>query len=219
MTTTTRLYTANAEPWYTPATVRGTWDSTNGSGNVGQLGAKGGAAATCIAWKDGGGTWTLLVSRWVSEPLTNDYSFTASDTIEWLLGVKISSVFNAASTWDVFAYVTTGDSDTPRGTILTNTVGTDGITETATGRGDGARNLTATVAALKGDRVVVEIGVRKTGTATGTRTWTQNYGNTGATDLSSGSTDVTTKPGWIELVTASDPWGPLARTRRAIVIG
>lgn len=218
MTTTTRLYTANAAAWYTPPTVRGTWTDTEGSGNIFRLSSKAGAAATLIAWSLGGGTWTLLVSRWVSDPIKQDYSFTAADTIEWLAGVEISSTVNAASTWDVFAYVTTGNTDTPRGTILTNTVGSTAIDGTATGHGDGAKNLTATVNALKGDRVVVEMGVRKTGTATGTRTWTQNYGNTGGTDLTEGSVNVTIKPGWIELVTASDPWAAGATTRRVMSV-
>lgn len=218
MTTTTRLYTANAAPWYTPSTVQGTWTDTEGSGNIYRLSAKNGAAGTPIAWSSGGGTWTLLVSRWVTDPIKTDYTFGTADTIQWTMGVKISSVTNAASTWDVFAYVTSGDTDTPRGTILTNTIGTAAISETATGRGDAVTNLTGSVAALKGDRIVVEVGVRKTGTATGTRTWTQDIGNTGGTDLTDGSTDVTTKPGWIEVVTASDPWAAGTATRRVISV-
>lgn len=218
MTTTTRLYTANAAAWYTPPSIRGTWTDPEGSGNVKRLSTKAGAAATLIAFALGAGTWTLLVSRWVSEPLKADYEFTAADTIQWLMGAKNSNDLNAVIKWDVFVYVTSANTDTPRGTILTNTVGTAVITETATGHGDGATNLTATVNALKGDRIVVEIGIQKTGSATGTRTITQNYGNTGGTDLTEGSTNVTTEPGWIELVTAADPWLAGASTRRVVVV-
>src|SRR3989344_4462594 len=51
---------------------------------------------------------------------------------------------------------------------------------------------TDTVKALAGDRIVVEFGYQAQNTTTVTQTGTMNYGNTGATDLTDGSVNVTT---------------------------
>lgn len=220
MTTTTRLYTSNAAAGYTPATVRGTWTESAGSANVGKLAGKAGTAATYAVVKAAvGGTWTLLCSRWVSNALTAAYPFSTSDTLQAVLGMKTSSTTNSDIVIDLYAYITTGDSDTPRGTILSNSVGTDIFNTTATGRAWPLTNLTGSVSAQIGDRLVIEVGVQKTGSATGTRTITEDYGNTGGTDLTAGSTSVTTQPGWIELVTASDPWGAGAASSIKTVVG
>lgn len=195
----TRLYLSNFAAGYNPATTRGTWTYTDGSGNVKEMGGKVGSAATFVpTGKAAAGTWNQFSSKWVSPPLNADFLFSTAHTLSLVIGTKISSVTNAAGQWAIMAYVTTGDSDTPRGTILAQTTeAAADFSATATGRAGDAWAL-ANLQAYAGDRIVIELGWQKTGTATSTRTHTHNYGNVGATDLTNGSANVTTEPGWFE---------------------
>lgn len=193
----TRLYVQNIAAPYSPATKRGAWDLTTGfvDKKIG-LNKTGTATTVGIAETSGTTNYDVLLARFVSDPLQSDTSFTTSDTVQWILGIKESSN-SLNGYYHVHVYVTTGDSDTARGTLLTDNIGGTEFTTTATGRGEGAKTLSA-VSALAGDRVVVEVGYQAKNTSTTSFTGTLNYGATGATDLVQGNTSVTTNPGWIE---------------------
>lgn len=187
----TRLYLSNAAPGYTPTTKRGGW--TVSSATLARaLATKSGAAATA----SGTGLTTsgqhALIGRWISSAFLSGGTFGGG--ISWVVGaIRTSNMTGCVAR--LYVYATTGDSDTPRGTALTYNGGT-AWTTTATGRGGSTTLTDVTVQA--GDRIVVELGLQLTGASTAAATGTVNYGNTGATDLTSGSTSVTTQPGWVE---------------------
>lgn len=92
-----------------------------------------------------------------------------------------------------------------RGTLLSDNIGATEWPTSATGRGEGAKTLTP-VAVQAGDRVVFEIGYRAQNTSTTSYTGTLHYGGTGTTDLTSGNTNVTTQPGWVEFSDPNQLW-------------
>lgn len=199
----TRLYLTNAAPGYTPSTKRGGWDLSTAS-LARQLGPSPSGTATTAAGSKSTATtnWDVLLGRWISDPM--DRAGDLSGTVQWIIGVLESST-NANMVFHLHIFVTQGDSDNVRGTVLTDNIGgTEWANSTATGRGESTQALT-TVACQVGDRVVVEVGYQSQASGTG-YTGTINYGGTGNTDLASASTAVTTNPGWIEF---SDPNGVL----------
>lgn len=203
MAVTKRFYVADATVPYSPATFRGAWDAT--AGTVDKLLSDrpaGAAAQVGIAETNATANWDVMLGRWVSNAIGVDYTFTVSDTVEWVIGAREGNALQD-SLLHVHIYVTTGDSDTVRGTLLTDFIGATELPTTAAGDGDGAQTLAGTVAALAGDRVVVEIGYRNQEASATSRISTINYGNTGTTDLTDANTNVTTRPGWVQFVTAT----------------
>lgn len=201
-----RLYlTASAAP-YTPTTIRGTWDNAGATG-ASHLGPRpaGTAATAAIAVGSITANWDVVLRRFVSDPVVT--AGTISGTAAWILGVLES---NAAANAFVHLhlYVTVGDSDTVRGTLLSDYVDTGTEwTSTGTGRGVGAQAVTS-VAVQTGDRIVAVVGYRASADTTG-RTATLHYGNAGAADLAQGGTGVTTAPGYVELSGADGLFYPL----------
>ena len=192
----TRLYVQNAAAPYSPATKRGAWDTTASFVDKQIDTTKSGAAANvAIAEAVTTANYDVMLARFVSPALAENKVI--SGTVQWILGVTESS--NSANDFfHVHIFVTQGDTDNVRGTLLTDNIGaTEWRLNTAEGRGEGAKALT-TVSALAGDRIVVEVGYQAQNTSGTSFTGTLHYGNTGATDLTSGSTNVTTEPGWIE---------------------
>jgi hypothetical protein len=204
----TRLYLSNAAPAYTPPTVRGAWVAV--SALVRALGDKAGAAAT--AQKLAASTTSpSAVGRWVSAPFTAAGAL--AGTVTWAFGALDSN--SVPITW-AHIFVTAGDTDTVRGTLLTNYNGGTAWPTTAAGVSSGAVALTSVTVAV-GDRIVVELGA--SGDFRGTRNLTVNYGGTDPTDMTgAGDTAVTTHPGWFEF-SAADPLFvapvPVPVTRRA----
>lgn len=200
----TQLYlTANAAP-YTPATLRGAWDDTSGAVTMALDVVKdAGGTITSVAKAEinASTTWDVLLYRGVSQPLAAQ---TISGTIQVLLGILESSA-TADFNWHVHVYVTQGDSDTPRGTLLTDYVealGTNEWPTTATGKQLNAAQTLASLAITAGDRLVVEIGYIARNSVTTSFTGTLRYGtltSTGlvAADLTNGSTAVTTLAGFL----------------------
>lgn len=205
MTITTRLYLQNATAPYSPTTLRGAWDAT-ASAVTKYLGAYAAGTATTVAIAEVSTTnnWDVLLARFVSDGFANAVTLSASDTVQWIAGLKESST-SANAFVHVHIYVTQGDSDTPRGTLLSDFIGATEFTTTAGGRGEGAKSLAGTVACSVGDRIVVEIGYQDQNTVSTSFTSTLNYGAAGP-DLTNGSTSVTTQAGWVEFVTASNPF-------------
>lgn len=197
-----RFYANNAAAGYTPTTIRGGWDVTTQNGSS-QLGTTKSGTATTVAQAVGSTADSrgVLLRRFVSDPIA--YSGTLAGTLQWVLGIKESAT-GLDGYYKVYAFVTAGDSDTNRGTLINNEYavgdtpggGTE-FTTTATGRGEGAASISP-VAVTAGDRICIEIGYDTDGASSTTQTATLNYGGTGATDLTQGSTSVTTQPGWFE---------------------
>lgn len=203
MAVTKRFYLGNSAAPYSPATFKGAWDASAGTVDKRLTNKPYGAAATIgIAETNATANWDVMLARFVSDPLGIDYQFTASDTVEWVIGVKESNIAQDGFS-HIHIYVTQGDSNNVRGTLLADDIGTTEWTTTATGDGDGAVALAGTVNAIAGDRIVIEIGYRSVEASATSRTGTINYGNTGTTDLTDGSTSVTTQPGWFQFITAT----------------
>lgn len=203
----TRLYLTNSTTPYTPATIRGSWDSTT-SAITQYLGpAAGGAAATrAQAETSTSSTFDVLLGRWVSDGAVA--AGTLSGTLAYCYGAFATHFSSSPGNLRPYfhVYVTTGDSDTPRGTILSNYVDTSQLypdNNTNTPSGVGLADISLTSLSIQaGDRLVVELGFRATNTTSSSRTGTMNYGNTGGRDLAKGSTSVTASPGWVQF---SDP--------------
>ena len=199
---TKTFYLTNSPPDFTPSTVRGAWDVTTGNiCRAGQRYPSGIATTRAQACGATGAGRDVLLGRWVIGPLVADYLFTTSDTVAWIAGIRESSV-NLNGFYHVHVFATQGQTDTLRGTLLTDSIGGTEFTTTATGRGEGALTLAA-LQCYAGDYIVVEIGYQSSSNNT-TYTSTINYGNVGTTDLTQGNTTVTTRPGSISLVTGSE---------------
>lgn len=187
---TTRFYLQNQAPGYTPATVRGTWGHGVPAGNYAIGTSKVGVSAAIGHAGDGAASTSLLIARFVSSALT------AAATVDWVQGVVMMR--ESQSTMDAYprfhVYVTQGDTDNVRGTIVANqAMGAIELGGTATGMALDTATTTP-VAAQAGDRIVIEAGVNH---ATGTvRTGYVYYGGT-SSDLTAGS-QTTTLPGWVE---------------------
>ncbi len=191
----TRLYLGNAAASYTPTTKRGAWDNSAATLARRLSPVPEGAAATAaIAETSATNAFDVLWGRWISDPAIT--AGTLSGTVQWIAGVLESNTA-ANDFFHVHIFVTAGDTDTVRGTLLTNNIGATEFTTTATGRGEGAKTVT-NVAVQVGDRIVVEIGYVANNTVTTSYTGTLHYGNTGTADLAQGGTTVTTSPGWVE---------------------
>ncbi|MFJ2292099.1 hypothetical protein ACIOG7_10360 [Streptomyces sp. NPDC087894] len=205
----TRWYVGNSAAPYTPATIRGGWEKTAGAVTGLLAGRPTGTAAT-IAQSVGATTnpYDVLWGRWVSAPAVA--ADTISGTLSYILG-RVENNAGANANFYLHVFVTAGDSDTVRGTLLANYTLASEFPTTAAGGGASGVAVTST-AIQAGDRLVVEVGYRALGATSAAYTATLNYGNTGVTDLASGGTGVTTAPGWIELSGADGLFAPQVST-------
>lgn len=190
----TRLYFNFETIPYTPTTIRGAWDAT-GTPSTGKLGVTPVGASTTITKTETSTTndYDILFGRWVSDPLTANV--TIDDPIAFMLR---ASEANAAANafYHLHVYVTTGNSDTPRGTLLSDYIGSTEFTTTAGGLG--ASGITPTsVSAQAGDRIVVEVGARLSNVVATSYNIVIAYGGTNAVDVTSGNTTAA-RPKWIE---------------------
>jgi len=204
-----RLYFTNSAAAYMPATKRGGWEQA-GASLTRLLGVRpaGTAATAAVATGSTGAANDVLWGRWSSAGAVA--AGTLAGTAQAIIGaVESNAACNANMYLHIF--VTAGDSDTVRGTALSNWAGATEFTTTANGRDSGAQTLTS-VAVSAGDRLVVEIGYRSISADTTARTATMNYGNAGTTDLTATATTVTTTPGWIEFSGAAGIWTSLIET-------
>ena len=184
----TKLYPSAVGVAYTPATIRGAWEKTTGHAICG-MGAKdlsglGGPLSIGSAETVSSTDYDVLLLRCVSAPLAADHNF--SGTLNLMMGVQES---NAAAdmAYYLHVFITQGDTDNLRGTLLANYADPDTNEwgTTALGKALSAAATLTVVAALTGDRIVVEIGYRSRNTVTTSRTGTIWYGGSGS-DLSSG---------------------------------
>jgi hypothetical protein len=184
----TKLYPSAVGVAYTPTTIRGAWEKTTGHAICG-MGAKdlsglGGPLSIGSAETVSSADYDVLLLRCVSAPLAADHNF--SGTLNLMMGVQES---NAAAdmAYYLHVFVTQGDTDNLRGTLLANYADPDTNEwgTTALGKALSAAATLTAVAALTGDRIVVEIGYRSRNTVTTSRTGTIWYGGSGS-DLTSG---------------------------------
>lgn len=177
----TKLYLHNAPAPYTPATIRGSFDQTAGAVTKAADSRKeGGGINTPIAITETNATnpWRVLLGRWIGGPLAAQ---TISGTVNLLLGIFEDNAL-ANLNWFLHIYVTQGDSDTPRGTLLANYSEALGVNEWPTSGAFGdfrELNAAATLSSLAvsdGDRPVFEIGYVSREASATARTGTIRYG-------------------------------------------
>lgn len=179
----TKIYLTNNTAPYTPATLRGAWDDTAGAVTRAlEPGKSIGGTSTTVARAETSATnnFDVLLYRGVSGPLASQ---TLSGTVQVTIGVTESNA-SGNFAYHVHMYVTTGDSDTPRGTILTDYVETTanewGTTAGTSGRSFTSAQSLSSLAITSGDRLVVEIGYVAINTSTTSFTGTLGYGTLAA---------------------------------------
>lgn len=190
----TRLYIDPTAIPYTPATIRGAWDAT-GTPSTGKLTLVPTGSNTAITKTETVATnnYDILFGRWVSDGLVSNK--TIAGTIALMMRVSEANLA-ANAFFHVHIYVTTGNSDTPRGTLLSDYIGATEFTTTNGGLGFTGVSLTS-VAAQAGDRIVIEIGAQLQNTVTTSYNIVMSYGGAGTTDLVSGNTTAA-NPKWIQ---------------------
>lgn len=196
--TPTRFYMQNAAPDVTVATHRGAWDATGSVLQRKLALTKSGAIATqAVAEASATNNYDVLMLKFVSEPITAAQTITG--TLNWVAGsLESNNAMNA--NWHVHAYVTQGNTDNLRGTLITDyteAAGTNEWPNTATGDGPTGAVTLSSVAISANDRIVIEAGYVARNTSTTSRTGTLWYGGTNSTDLALGG-DETSLPGWWE---------------------
>ncbi len=159
----TRLYLSRNGPTYTPPTIRGAWEGTSTLTRALQTKPDEASQGESIAASNYEVTtltaFDVMVIKGVTAPLAADYTF--GGTLNLMMAVQ-QSFSNSSNSYYLHAYVTVGASDVVRGTLLANYFdsSTNDWTTTAAARPlQTAQALTA-VAALAGDRIVVELGFR-----------------------------------------------------------
>lgn len=179
-----RLYVTRGAPTYTPATMRGAWERTNeqiarrlqtapDEPNLGAVTSNSSYETTTLATND------QLVIRAITAPLAANYTF--GGTLNVMLAVQ-QTFSNSANCFYIHAYVTTGNSDTVRGTLLANYVDTPGNdwSTTAAAKALLAAQTLSAVAAQAGDRIVVEIGFKAKNTFSTQQFGIVYYGGSGS---------------------------------------
>lgn len=186
----TTFYLNDATAPYTPTTYKGAWDDTVVA-ITRQLAVDklvGGAnAANQRSENTATVDFDVLLFRGVTGPL-------AAQTITGSLDVMLGVAENSASAdlvYHIHAYVTQGNSDTVRGTLVADyveTTGNEWPVGTVLGKGLATAQTVFNVAASLGDRIVVEIGYRALNSLTTNFTGTLRYGGgASTTDLTAGA--------------------------------
>jgi hypothetical protein len=185
----TKLYPSAAGVAYTPTTIRGAWEKITGHAICGMHTAKdlaglGGPLSITNAETSASADYDVLLLRSVSAPLAADHNF--SGTLNLVMGVQESTTA-ADMAYYIHVFVTQGDTDNLRGTLLANYADPDTNEwgATALGKALTAAATLSAVSALAGDRIVIEIGYRSRNTTATSRTGTIWYGGS-SSDLASG---------------------------------
>jgi hypothetical protein len=184
----TKYYFQNAAAAITPTGTFFPWNSTTGTVFAAMGTTKSGAATTkAVSETSAVGGFSARALVFVGPPTITDGAVDGPITV--IMGTRETTAGNLY----FFAYVglirsgsliSGGDYN-----IVSNTA-------TATGRQLDIA-MSSPISSLAGDRIAVEIGLYTSNTTTTSQTLTLNYGATGATDLTAGSTAVTTNPGYI----------------------
>jgi len=196
-----KLYLRNEAAGYSPATFQGTWDDTSAfvtrAMDVASLDA-GADVQVSKAETSTSNPYRVGLVRLVSAPL-------AAQTISgWVNLLAATGESNVAADmfYQVHIYATQGDTDTPRGTLLSNYAesSTNEWTTpdtTTTGLALQGNQTLSSLAVSAGDRLVVELGYAARNTSATSRTGAMAYGG-GPQPLLAGQ-GYTTGIGYIEL--------------------
>lgn len=190
----TRKYLTTTAAGYTPTTKRGSW-TTSSATLTGLLATRPAGTSTTSAVAVGSTTANrdILIGRWISDGAVA--AGTTSGTVQWVIGIlESNAALNAF--FHIHIFVTAGDSDTVRGTLLTDSIGATEWGTAYAGLTEGTKSV-GSVSVQVGDRLVVEVGYRASSSNTA-YTGTVRYGGTSTTDLTNGSTTTADSP-WIEL--------------------
>lgn len=180
MPSSTKLYLLTAAAPYTPATIRGAWNDTAGAVTraLSPQPSEGRAFAE-VTRSETSATqpYSVLLYRGVSGPLEAQ---TISGTLDALL--SCSQSFGGANFyWHIHVYVTQGDSDTPRGTLLNDYTESTNVWPSnfgsAVGHGLASAQSLSSLGVSAGDRIVVEIGYVSRNTETFGYSGRLNYGS------------------------------------------
>ncbi len=196
----TKLYLSKTGTAFAPATIRGSWNRTTDGVVRGMHTSQddvlaGAPTATTASENSTVSGFSSLAVRAVSAPLEFDHTF--GGTLNLMLAVREDSS-NANMAYHVHVYVTQGNSDVVRGTLITNysDPDTNEWPTTAAGKPLLAAQSVTSVAALAGDRIVAEIGFDHYNTSVLSYTGSIYTGGNGS-DLASGGT-ATSGVGFIE---------------------
>lgn len=191
----TRLYLTRDSASYNPSTLRGSWNGS--SSNIWRMHiVRGNPGATSYGITEtSASVQDEMIHKFVSEPLGAGYNFTGSDTVQWMMAIQESDA-TSGMFFHLHIYVTQGDADTVRGTLLADNIGATEWPTAYAGKGEGTKSL-GTVSAQKGDRLVAEVGYRAQNTVTTSYTGNIYSGGASPTDLTDGDTNIA-HPGWIE---------------------
>ena len=195
----TRFYLTNTTAPYTPATFKGVWDKTTGSVTAKLGTTKIGANTLLYITKPGGvaAAQNVLWWRGVSDPLAAQ---TFGGTVNLVAAANEDSI-SSDSTFRLHIYVTQGDSDLVRGTVIDQYVDPFPAQEFLTSAKAldlAASQTVSAVSCQEGDRLVAEFGFRSestSGVAYGARLW---YGGTGADLVNDQVTNLTVDVGHID---------------------
>jgi hypothetical protein len=192
MSTLTLYFQNDAAP-VTPATIRGAWDYSTADHAHG-LAEKAGGAGVYASGTVGSTTanFDQFLVRHVSDPLSEVVDF--SGTVQGVIGIWESDAgLNAQLHLHIF--VLQGQTDSLRGTLLTDHIDAEEAATTDTASGEAFSGTMTNLRAFAGDTIVVEVGVRCNAASTG-YTARSYHGSTDATDLADDG-NATTRPGWI----------------------
>lgn len=192
----TRLYLTNAPASYNPGLVRGAWDANGGIVFGKRLGSLKQGAQLANGANEASGTsnWDVSLFQFVSDPISENA--TLSGTMDYVLGLLGATSLNART--HIHVWVTAGPTTTARGTLLANNIDTTNWPTSPTSFAKTALALN-TVNAIRGDRIVVEIGYRAVNTSTANLGPGVMYAGGTAGDLAASDDPVATgKASWVE---------------------
>ncbi len=185
----TKLYLSRGAAGFAPATIRGAWSRTSDSVTRAMHTAQdaamlGSSIANTASEASSTSGYTSLILRAVSSPLSANHTF--GGTLNLMLAVGENSS-NANLAYYLNVFVTQGDSDVARGTLLADYAESTEWPTTPVGRALAAAQSVSSVAALAGDRIVAEIGFTALNTSNLTYTGTLYTGGNGSDLAASGA--------------------------------
>lgn len=191
---TTRVYLNTEAIPYNPATLRGAWDAT-ASPSTGKLSPVPVGAATNITKAETVATnnWDILFGKWSTVGLVDDK--TIDGTVTWIIRRSEANA-DANAVFHVHLFVTVGNSDVVRGTLLTDSIGATEFPTTIAAGGEGAKTLSS-VDAKAGDHIVLELGSQLQNTHTTSRNIIIGYAGANDVDATNGGTTAG-QPKWLE---------------------
>jgi hypothetical protein len=192
-----RLYLTNAPARTVPADDTISWDD-RAAGVVRKLGtAPEGSPGTVSAAETSNSTaWDVLLGTFVSPPLSTSGTLAVGSTVTYLAAMRESTA-NADQFARFQVSIYSGDGQTLRG-VASDRLSPIETPTTLQGLTAAQGNTSGAVAYQAGDRLVIRVGYRPSGTDTTAYTGTLAYGGTSSTDLTAASTDMT-HPGWVDV--------------------